>query len=175
MNKLFLILLTIASPLFLKAEETVISGAYLPLQLGYQNPNLDLSYNVPLDPFYCNKNPSHCIEPPKLIPKFKIVQKPTKKQWALFWTFQLLDVYTTTKALNYDCVSEINPLFTEKPSGTRVILTKSIILIPALVYDDYYTKVTPKELDQSNLLYAAVIGNNFNVLNHAKQNCNKIR
>lgn len=175
MNKLFLILLTIASPLFLKAEEIVISGAYLPLQLGYQNPNLDLSYSIPLDPYYCDKNPSHCIEPQKLIPKFEIVQKPSRKQWALFWTFQLLDIYTTTKALDYDCVSEINPLFTEKPSDARIILTKGIILLPGLLYDDYYTRVTPRELDNSNLVYAAVIGNNFNVLNQAKQNCNKIR
>ena len=31
------------------------------------------------------------------------------------------------------------------------------------------------ELDNTNMLYAAVVGNNYRLLNEAKRNCNKIR
>ena len=99
----------------------------------------------------------------------------TNKQWAVFWTFQLLDVYSTSKALKYDCIKEVNPLFTESPSNTRLVLTKSFLLLPGLLYNDYWTEVTPEELDNTNMLYAAVVGNNFRLLNKAKQECNKIR
>lgn len=166
-----LLIITLAFPLFLMAEEIVISPSYLP-----EGRVLDLTYNPPLDPFYCDNNPELCkkIETSD-IPIFDMTPRATNGQWAVFWTFQLLDVYSTSKALKYDCIKEVNPLFTESPSNTRLVLTKSFLLLPGLLYNDYWTEVTPEELDNTNMLYAAVVGNNFRLLNKAKQECNKIR
>ena len=99
----------------------------------------------------------------------------TNGQWLAFWTFQILDVYSTSRALKYDCVKEVNPLFTENPSDARLVLTKSVLLLPGLLYNNYWTEVTKEELDSTNMFYAAVVGNNFRLLNQAKQECRKIR
>jgi len=137
---------------------------------------LDLTYNPPLDPFYCDNNPELCkkIEVSD-IPRFDMTPHATKGQWAVFWTFQILDMYTTSKAIKYDCIKEVNPLFTETPSDTRLVLTKSVLLLPGLLYNDYWKEITAEELDNTNMLYAAVVGNNYRLLNEARQNCNKIR
>ena len=165
-----LIILTVIFPLFLTAEEIVISLAYLP-----EGRLLDLTYDPPLDPYYCDSNPVECQPLPSIVPKFVLVEQTTSKQWFTFFTFQLLDVYSTSKALKYDCIKEINPLYTERPSDTRIIATKTLLLAPALLYNDGYKKITPEELDNSNMLYMFVVANNFRLLNEAKQNCNKIR
>ena len=110
---------------------------------------------------------------PSLIPKFEIQQKATPKQWAVFWTFQVLDAYSTSRAVKYDCITEVNPLFTENPSNTRIVLTKSVLLLPGLLYNDYYKTVSPEELNDTNMLYSIVVANNFRLLNQAKDTCNK--
>jgi len=166
----YFIILLLTFPLFLTAEEIVISPAYLP-----EGRVLDLTYNLPLDPYYCDKNPEICEKiATSNIPIFDMTPRATNGQWLAFWTFQLLDVYSTSRALKYDCVKEINPLFTENPNDARLVLTKSFLLLPGLLYNDYWTQVTPEELDDTNMFYAAVVGNNFRLLNQAKDSCNKI-
>jgi len=155
-NKL-LFIITITFPLFLTAEEIV----------------LDLSYNPPLDPFYCDNNPIECRPLSPKIPKFDITPRTTNGQWIAFWTFQVLDVYSTSRALKYDCVTELNPLFTETPSDARLVLTKTLLLVPGLVYNDYWKEVTPNELNGTNMVYSVVVANNFRLLNQAKDTCNK--
>ena len=164
-----LLIITLAFPLFLIAEEIVISPSYLP-----EGRVLDLTYNPPLDPFYCDNNPELCkkIETTD-IPIFDMTPRATNGQWALFWTFQVLDAYSTSRAVKYDCITEINPLYTEHPSTTRIVLTTSILLLPGLLYDDYYKTVSPEELNNTNMLYSIVVANNFRLLNQAKDTCNK--
>ena len=99
--------------------------------------------------------------------------RTTNGQWIAFWTFQVLDVYSTSRALKYDCVKEINPIFTESPSNTRLVLTKTILLVPGLLYNDYWKEVTPNELNDTNMVYSVVVANNFRLLNQAKDTCNK--
>lgn len=158
MSKLLLILLTL--PLLAIAEDRV----------------LNLTYNPPLDPYFCDNNSELCksIETNNL-PVFDMTPRTTNGQWVAFWTFQILDAYSTSRALKYDCVKEINPLFTERPSNTRVVLTKSVLLLPGLLYNDYYKTVSPEELNDTNMLYSVVVANNFRLLNQAKDSCNKIR
>ena len=138
--------------------------------------SLDLTYNPPLDPYFCDNNLELCkkIDIERL-PKFDMTPHATNGQWLAFWTFQILDVYSTSRALKYDCVKEVNPLFTENPSDARLVLTKSVLLLPGLLYNNYWTEVTKEELDSTNMFYAAVVGNNFRLLNQAKQECRKIR
>ena len=166
-----LIILTVIFPLFLTAEEIVISPAYIP-----EGSALDLTYNPPLDPYFCDNNPELCkkIETSD-IPIFDMTPRATNGQWIAFWTFQILDVYSTSKALKYDCVKEVNPLFTENPSDARLVLTKGFLLLPGLLHNDYWKEVTPNELNNTNMIYSVVVANNFRLLNKAKQECNKIR
>lgn len=166
-----LFIITLTFPLFLTAEEIVLSPSYLP-----EGSVLDLTYNPPLDPFYCDKNLELCKKiKMNDIPKFDMTPRATNGQWLAFWTFQLLDVYSTSRALKYDCVKEVNPLFTETPSNTRLVLTKGFLLLPGLMYNDYWKEVTPKELNDTNMIYSVVVANNFRLLNKAQQECNKIR
>ena len=172
MNKLLLLLLIIILPLSSKAEEVI---SYIPIQTKY-----NLKYESEFDFDFCLKNSQLCdtLEQDRqqsILPKFEIQERTTKEQWATFAMFQVLDVYSTSKALKYDCIKEVNPLFTETPSDTRLILTKSVLLLPSLLYNDGYKNVTPEELDTSNALYLFVVANNFKLLNDAKHNCNKIR
>ena len=137
---------------------------------------LDLTYNPPLDPYFCDKNTELCNNLKlKNYPVFEMTPRATNGQWITFWTFQLLDVYSTSRALKYDCVKEINPLYTERPSDFRIVATKSFLILPGLLYDDYWTHVTPAELNNTNMLYSIVVANNFRLLEKAKQECNKIR
>lgn len=136
---------------------------------------LDLTYDPPLDPYYCDNNPVECQPLPSTTLQFEIRERTTNAQWVTFFTFQLLDAYSTSRAIKYDCIREINPLFTERPNDARIVATKTLLLAPALLYNDYYKQVTPEELDNSNMLYMFVVANNFRLLNEAKRNCNKIR
>ena len=166
-----LLIITLAFPLFLTAEEIVISPAYIP-----EGSVLDLTYNPPLDPYFCDNNPELCkkIETSD-IPIFDMTPRATNGQWIAFWTFQILDVYSTSKALKYDCVKEVNPLFTENPSDARLVLTKGFLLLPGLLHNDYWKEVTPNELNNTNMIYSVVVANNFRLLKQAKRECNKIR
>ena len=46
--------------------------------------------------------------------------------------------------------------------------------MPGLLYNDYWKNVDPMELDNTNMLYAAVVANNFRLLKRAKRDCNRI-
>jgi len=137
--------------------------------------DLDLTYNPPLDPYYCDNNPVECQPLPSITLKFEIHPVTTRSQWTVFWSLQVLDAFTTAKAVKYDCVKEINPFFTERPSDLRVITTKSVLLAPTIIQQRETGFVTRSELMSTNILYAMVVANNIDHLNDAKQNCNKIR
>ena len=51
-------------------------------------------------------NPALCnaLEQDKIIPTLEIRQKASNFTWATFWALQVLDVYSTRKGLQYDCV-----------------------------------------------------------------------
>ena len=68
--------------------------------------SLDLTYNPPLDPYYCDNNPPECQPIPSKILKFDIVDRTTTAQWVTFFTFQVLDAYSTSRAVKYDCIKE---------------------------------------------------------------------
>lgn len=172
MNRLLLILITF--PLLAIAGEVVVSPAYLPLDTGhYIHPTLDLTYNLPIDPNYCDNNPPECQPLPNILPKFEMVDPTTNLQWTTFWALQLLDVYSTSRAVKYDCIKEVNPLFTDTPGDLRLVATKTLLLAPALLHNDYWKTVTPAELEESNMIYTFIVANNFRLLDYAKTSCNK--
>lgn len=158
MNKLLSLILIL--PLFLKSEEVI---------------SLDLSYSIPIDPYYCDNKPPECNPLPDILPKFDIQEGVTKSQWTVFWALQVLDIYSTAEAVKYDCIVEINPLLPERPSYQQLILTKGIILVPTMLRNNDFYNFKHEELDRSNFLQSIVVSNNLYLLNDAKQNCNRIR
>ena len=96
----------------------------------------------------------------------------TRGQWYLFWTIQVLDVYSTHRGLKYSCIKEGNPLLPEVPSIPHMITHKTVFLAPywMLQNEGIYTRT---EIDFVNIIGSAVVINNFNLLNKAKTRCTK--
>ena len=94
-------------------------------------------------------------------------------QWATFVAFQLADIYTTYKGLQYQCVKEVNPFLGETPSVNRMFLTKVAILTPAIQYDLKKGNITPRMINDINFLMTMVIYNNHRVYRRAEKNCQK--
>ena len=90
-----------------------------------------------------------------------------------FVAFQLADIYTTYKGLQYECVREMNPLMSQTPSVGRMFATKVAILTPAIQYDRERGNLTPRVINEINFLMALVIINNHKVTNNASKNCKK--
>ena len=95
--------------------------------------------------------------------------------WALFYVLQGLDVYTTKRALEYDCVEELNPILGKTPNVQDVIGLKVILLAPALWYTNKHETITDHDLGLMNYMMTSVVVNNIDVLSDAKDNCDKIR
>jgi len=106
------------------------------------------------------------------------IDPATRLQWVLFYTLQILDVYSTDRAVQYSCVTEVNPLLGKSPTAKDLILLKVILLGPGLYYSNKYEgTITDADLAASNYLMTAVVANNFDVYSQAKKrdNCIKIR
>ena len=105
--------------------------------------------------------------------QFTLTEPISNAKWATFAALQLADIYTTYKGLQYNCVSETNPLFGESPSVSRMFFTKAAILGPAIEYDIENGNITPQIIDQMNIMMSFVVINNHNVYTKAKRNCIK--
>ena len=99
----------------------------------------------------------------------------TNFQWWTFVTLQLLDIHSTYKGLQYDCVYEANPIMGNTPSPGKLFLTKTAILAPAIKHDLRNEDLTPKIINQLNYLMAIVVVNNYDVWSSSRnsRNCKK--
>jgi len=105
--------------------------------------------------------------------QYTLVEPITNLQWASFVSLQLLDIYSTYRGLQYDCVKELNPLIGERPSVQKMFFVKTVILTPAIEYDLKREVLTSPQMDEINLMMSLVIGNNYNVWRRADKRCNK--
>ena len=105
--------------------------------------------------------------------QFLLVDPITNAQWATMIGLQLADIYTTYRGLQYDCVKELNPLAGERPSVQKMFFVKTVILTPAIQHDLKRNVLTPRQMDEINLMMALVIGNNYNVWRRADKRCEK--
>lgn len=115
------------------------------------------------------------IETKKLLPRLNIddtTETDLQVQWALFWTWQVLDVLTTMKALGFDCIEEVNPLLPKKPSASDIILLKTALIGPA-VYQLRNTMTTPEDFYGVNYIMSYVIINNIDQYRVARKRCNR--
>lgn len=91
----------------------------------------------------------------------------------LFFSSQILDVYSTYRGLKYDCISEANPLLPKVPEIHEMIGIKLFVIggLGALSSDDenfwYGWKLA------SGLTTGAVTVNNFRLLRKAQRRCQR--
>ena len=80
----------------------------------------------------------------------------------------MLDIYTTYRGLQYNCVEEANPIFGKQPSVNDMFFTKFAVLTPAIQYDRRNGNLNKHSIRSTNTFMAIVIGNNMNVINKRK-------
>jgi hypothetical protein len=107
------------------------------------------------------------------LPPFR--EPASKLSWSMFYALQVLDVYTTDRALQYNCVEELNPILGKSPNVQDVIGLKVVLLVPALWYTNKYETITDHDLGLMNYMMTSVVVNNIDVLSEAKDTCDKIR
>ena len=105
--------------------------------------------------------------------QYTLVEQYTDLQLYTFVSLQFLDIYTTYKGLQYNCVRELNPVLGEQPSVSKMFFVKSTVLIPAFQADINNEVLTKNTMRKMNMLMAVVVGNNNAVWNRAKRNCIK--
>ena len=105
--------------------------------------------------------------------QYTLVDYYTNAQLYTFATLQLLDIWTTYKSLQYNCVRELNPIMGESPSVPKMFAVKTLVLIPAIEADIQNERLTRKTMRQVNTMMVMVITNNNTVRNRAKNNCIK--
>ena len=98
---------------------------------------------------------------------------PSNLDWSIFVTLQLLDVWTTHRALKYDCIREANPILNERPSIERMVLTKAVIIIPSLQYDFKSENLKRNDFRLINRVIGLIVVHNYNLGSKAQQKCNK--
>jgi len=168
-----LLLLSIMIPLSAMAEEFFHLD---PLQK--HSTKLNLKYEPEFDFDFCDTNANFCqkLEQDRnysLLPKFEMYKRPQDWQWKLFWALQTLDVLTTAEGLSYDCISELNPLLGERPSTLRLVAHKGIIF--GTSWNSFVNNTSENDLTVANFVTGIAVLNNFDVINDARNSCNKIR
>jgi len=117
-------------------------------------------------------------------PKWQVKEQPNYAidQWTekekqiidyIFWTSQILDVYSTYRGLKYDCIYEANPLLGKKPEVSEMIGLK-LSIIGGLGYlakrDEnfwYGWKFG------AGITTSMVTANNFRLLRKAQRECKR--
>jgi len=91
----------------------------------------------------------------------------------IFWTAQVLDVYSTYKGLKYDCIYEKNPLLDPIPKVHEMVGLK----LGIIYLMDSIWKNEPEWKHNWRLITGISTGlvtaNNFRLLNKAKKECNR--
>lgn len=93
-------------------------------------------------------------------------------QWFVFYSLQVLDVYSTNRGLQYDCIKEGNPLLGDRPTVLHMVTHKTVFLAPIWMLQDegIYTR---NEVNFYNTMAGLVVYNNFRLLDKAKSKCSK--
>jgi len=165
-----LLLVSMIIPLSATAEELFHLD---PIQK--HSTKLNLKYESEFDYYFCENNADLCnrLQEDRFLPKFEMHKRPKDWQWRLFWALQTLDVLTTAEGLTYDCISELNPLLGERPSTLRLVAHKGIIFGSS--WNTFIHNTTENDLSVANFITGIAVLNNFDVLNDARNSCNKIR
>jgi hypothetical protein len=105
-----------------------------------------------------------------------ILSKPREpahwSTWATFLALQALDVYSTKKGMEWDCVQELNPLLPKIPTVADMVVLKTAVLVPIYGGLHYTQTLTDQDFIFPSMIVGLVVINNFKVIERAKKNCN---
>ena len=93
-------------------------------------------------------------------------------QYNIFWTLQVLDIYSTYRGLKYECVYEGNPFVGVNPDLAKLVTHKTVALHPIAILQplDVFTK---DQVQAWNIFYTTIVHNNYTVWNKARKVCKK--
>ena len=77
---------------------------------------VDLTYELEWDWDRIEQDGKRIYKKPNIFEDIEWNEPPSKLDWTIFYTLQILDVYTTYDGLKYDCVKETNPIFGKNPT-----------------------------------------------------------
>jgi len=104
------------------------------------------------------------------IPQFDFIEPAHWTSYAASFALQYADIYYTNKALQYQCVREVNPVLGKRPSWNRLVAHKVITLWP--VYHPNLNKytLTDKDLNQVNVFMTIIVMHNKRILEKVERN-----
>lgn len=92
--------------------------------------------------------------------------QPNRGEITVYWLLQALDVYTTLEAVDFACVTEVNPLLPKKPTFEQLVLLK---MIPHIFWD--LEDLESHDLATVNAITGLAVANNSYVTSKAKKIC----
>lgn len=121
-------------------------------------------------PSELNKVQDKQIEEFSFIPKLNLTYKEQNAMHRkAFVVLQVLDIYSTYRALKYDCAIEMNPILGDVPSVSEMVLLKSIANGYVVLQED----VSNEAFMLMNTASTLVLVNNYKVWDKARQVCGK--
>ena len=104
------------------------------------------------------EQPAVYVPRENILPVMDWVETDMQKEIIIYWTLNVLDVYTTHEGLKDPNAYELNPLLGKRPSLAQLILLKSISSIIIL---NTYTK---EDMYYMNLILFAAVDNNYQII-----------
>lgn len=122
---------------------------------------LDLTLpKIQYDPDYCEKYLCE-FKPKRILPKFIFRNTVTKRDRFIFYTLNVLDVWSTHRAISGGYATEVNPLLPDRPSLGRLI-TQKTVFIGAYEYAQWLDNKT--FVVTMNLVMTGVVANNIHII-----------
>ena len=104
------------------------------------------------------EQPAVYVPRENILPAMDWVETNMQKEIIIYWTLNVLDVYTTHEGLKDPNVYELNPLLGKRPSLAQLILLKSI---GSIIILNTYTK---EDMYYMNLILFAAVDNNYQII-----------
>ena len=101
------------------------------------------------------EQPAVYVPRENILPAMDWVETDMQKEIIIYWTLNVLDVYTTHEGLKDPNAYELNPLLGKRPSLAQLILLKSI---GSIIILNTYTK---EDMYYMNLILFAAVDNNY--------------
>jgi len=137
----------------------------------------DAGYYAPYNEEYIkrHRSPEIYIIESNILNDIKITEEDPASlaTWTLFFLAQAGDIWSTKRALAYDCVYEMNPLLPRVPEVHEMILLKTFIFGNLLPEIDRRGLITDEVLMPTTIITSIVVHNNLKVYDRAKRNCSK--
>lgn len=110
------------------------------------------------------------LEEFSFIPKLNLTyQEQNIMHRRAFVALQVLDIYSTYRALKYNCVTEMNPILGDVPTIPEMVTLKSIAQGHVILNKD----VSNEAFILMNTMSTLVVVNNYKVWDKARRVCGK--